>query len=453
MTRYTVDAAQITCEWPRVELYQNTTLRYPPVPAFAARVAKDYGRPRLLRCWVTLDEVWDYRMDEYFFDYQIGVHRYDDDPNHADYDWKSTVPTSIRIQEHLKSFSANSDELMLNLRRYETETLKGIVTLDKYEEVVEKVIEFYKELCPNIRYIEALNEVDYKSFGGIGMDHYYKLYKRIDNAVRRLNAKHRYPMPLGIGGTATNDNMGRPQIWRQFLQNLAGDPDRRIDFYSVHDYTRDPSRLKAFYNMHQAWIQELGLPQLPIFVDEYGYTDTTGVWTDSLKNASGVLVAMIGQTELPGLHILPWCTYHNPVLQMSFTQYLTLEDGSIVPTPNGNAMRALAWQKKNQLAVSGRSEYNSAILATGDATGIAVLVTNATGRPLPVEIECLNLPAGAKTVTQYLVDTTHNNLLTGPAVREFLLTDRKPLPGDRTQLSAVLEEHAFSLWLIEPVRT
>jgi len=452
MTRYTVDAARITGEWPRVELYQNTTLRYPPVPAFAARVAKDYGRPRLLRCWVTLDEVWDYRTDEYFFDYQIGVHRYDGDPNHADYDWKSTVPTNIRIQEHLKSFSENSDELMLNLRRYEVETLKGIVSLEKYEAVVEKVIEFYKDLCPNIRYIEALNEVDYQCFGGIGMDHYYLMYKCIDRAVRRLNDRHGYAMPLGIGGTATNDNMSRPQIWRQFLQNLANDRDRKIDFYSVHDYTHDPSRLKALYNMHKAWISELGLPQLPIFVDEYGFTGTTGVWTDSLKNASGVLVAMIGQTELPGLHILPWCTYHNPTLQMSFTQYLTLEDGSIVPTPNGNAMRALAWQKQHRLASEGKSSFNSAILATGDTTGTAILVTNATGKPLPVEVECLNLPAGAKTVTQYLVDATHNNLLTGPAVKEFHLTERMPLNTEKVQLSAVLEEYAFTLWLIEPAQ-
>jgi hypothetical protein len=451
MPQYTIDASKVKDTWKRVELYQNTTLRYPPVPEFAAMVAAAYGRPRLLRCWVTLDEVWDYRTDEYFFDYQIGVNRYKDDPNHFIYDWGSTVPTQIHIQEHLKSFSENSDALMLNLRRYERETAEGIVSLDKYEEVVEKVVAFYKQLCPNIRYIEVSNESDYRSFGDIDGTHYYKLYQRVCNAVTRLNNKNQYAMPLGVGGTSTNAVMSRPQLWREFLQNLASDknPNFMLDFYSVHDYTRDPDRLKAFYAMHQTWIKELGLPDLPIHVDEYGYTDTTGVWTDSLKNASGVLVAMIQSADLPGLHIHPWCTYHNPKLQMSFTQYITLDDGTIVPTPNGHAMRALALQKKDRLEIGGKQPYNSAILATADESGIAILATNATGHPQSLEIS-LQLPEGGKTVTRYLVDRVHNNLLTGPETRSLLVTERFPAKQDTLQLSAVLDDYAFSLWIIEP---
>jgi hypothetical protein len=451
MPQYIIDASKVKDPWKRVELYQNTTLRYPPVPEFAAMVAAAYGRPHLLRCWVTLDEVWDYRTDEYFLDYQIGVNRYKDDPNHFIYDWGSTVPTQIHIQEHLKSFSENSDALMLNLRRYERETAEGIVSLDKYEEVVEKVVAFYKQLCPNIRYIEVSNESDYRSFGDIDGTHYYKLYQRVCNAVTRLNNKNQYAMPLGVGGTSTNAVMSRPQLWREFLQNLASDknPNFMLDFYSVHDYTRDPDRLKAFYAMHQTWIKELELPDLPIHVDEDGYTDTTGVWTDSLKNASGVLVAMIQSADLPGLHIHPWCTYHNPNLQMSFTQYITLEDGAIVPTPNGHAMRALALQKKDRLEIGGKQPYNSAILATADESGIAILATNATGHPQSLEIS-LQLPEGGKTVTRYLVDRVHNNLLTGPETRSLLVTERFPAKQDTLQLSAVLDDYAFSLWIIEP---
>ena len=452
MPQITIDANQTQALWKRVERYQNTTLRYPPIPAFAAQVAAAYGRPRLLRCWVTLDEVWDYRTDSYDFDYQIGVHRYDDDPNHFVYDWASTVPTDIHIQEHLKSFSENSDELMLNLRRYERETAEGLVSLDTYEEVVEKVIAFYKDLCPNIRYIEVSNETDYRGFGGIDGTHYYKLYQRVCNAVTRLNATKGYALPLGVGGTSTNAVMSRPQLWREFLQNLAADknPNRMIDFYSVHDYTHDPDRLKAFYAMHKTWIRELGLPDLPIHVDEYGFTDTTGVWTDSMKNAAGVLVVMIQSGDLPDLFIHPWCTYHNPKLQMSFTQYITLDDGAIVPTPNGHAMRALALQKQNRLAVTGKMPYNTAVLATGDISGVAILATNASGHPLPVEIAVGNLPAGDKVVTQYLVDRVHNNLLTGPQTRSLLITERKPLAQEQAQLSAVLDDYAFALWLIEP---
>lgn len=452
MSAYTLDAAQSLRVWPRVERYQNTTLRYPPVPEFAAMVEAAYGRPRLLRCWVTLDEVWDYRTDAYFFDYQIGVNRYLDDPGHYLYDWGSTVPTQIHIQEHLKSFSEHSDELMLNLRRYERETAEGLVSLEKYEEVVEKVIAFYKDLCPNIRYIEVSNESDYKSFGDIDGSHYFKLYQRVCNAVTRLNRQNQYATPLGIGGTSTNAVMSRPQLWREFLQNLARDinPNHQIDFYSVHDYTRDPSRLKAFYAMHHAWIRELGLPDLPIHVDEYGFTDTTGVWTDSLKNAAGVLVAMIQSADLPGLYIHPWCTYHNPKLQMSFTQYLTLEDGAIVPTPNGHAMRALALMKQNQLALDGKQPDNTSVLATGDASGYAILATNASGLTQAVEISGINMPARTWTVTEYRVDRVHNNLLTGPQTRSLLPTERYPLRKDNLHLSAVLDEYAFVLWLVEP---
>jgi len=81
---------------------------------------------------------------------------------------------------------------------------------------------------------------------------------------------------------------------------------------------------------------------------------------------------------------------------------------------------------------------------------VAVLATNASGHPLPVEIMVGNLPAGDKVVTQYLVDRVHNNLLTGPQTRSLLITERKPLAQEQVQLSAVLDDYAFALWLIEP---
>ena len=40
---------------------------------------------------------------------------------------------------------------MLNIRRYEREVaVEHVISYEKYEEVVERVIEHYKELCPNI---------------------------------------------------------------------------------------------------------------------------------------------------------------------------------------------------------------------------------------------------------------------------------------------------------------
>ncbi|MGI6373265.1 MAG: hypothetical protein ACOX1R_08845 [Caldicoprobacterales bacterium] len=236
MPKVTINVNKYVREWPRIEKYQNSTLRFSPPVDFPEYLEKVNGRPKLMRCWITLDEVWDYRTDEYFWNYEIGVNSYKDDPNHYDYDWGVTVPTGINFEDYLISHSKHCDEVMLNIRRYERETADGIVSLDKYEEVVERVIEYYKELCPNIRYIEVSNESDYLSFGGIDSKHYYKLYTRVYRAVRRLNQRHNYEIPLGVGGNAMNAVMDRPHIWREFLQNLANDKSEEpiLDFYSMH---------------------------------------------------------------------------------------------------------------------------------------------------------------------------------------------------------------------------
>jgi hypothetical protein len=342
---------------------------------------------------------------------------------------------------------------MLNLRRYERETAEGIVSMDKYEEVVERIVEYYKELCPNIRYIEVCNEVDYKVFGSIDSAHYYELYKRVYRAVRRLNARNNYELSLGVGGTALCRVMDKPHLWHDFLQNLSKDKDERrmLDFYSMHDYNENPYRMLYFYNMHQAWIKELGLPDLPVFVDEYGFTRTTGIWTDNLKNASGVLAAMIMCSNLPNFYIMPWCTFHNPSTQMSFTQFLKLEDGSYAVTPNGNAMHMLHMLKENELEIEG-VKFN--IVATGDESGIAVLLTNPSDKPSAVDFVLKELPYERVIITQYLVDSLNNNRLTGAECTELRLTNRwneGVTKEDKSiAIKGILDKYGFSLWIIEP---
>ncbi|MGG6311960.1 hypothetical protein [Paenibacillus macerans] len=448
-----INAAKAARTWPRVERYQNSTLRFAPPADFPAFWAGKHGRPRIMRCWITLDEVWDYRTDEYFWNYQIGVNRYVDDAQHHEYDWGATVPSEVHIQTYLSAHSEHCEEILLNLRRYEKETDQGIVSLDKYEEVVERVIEHYKHLYPNIRYIEPCNESDYLRFGGIGTGHYYKLFTRAYRAVRKLNERHRYEIPLEIGGTAINAVMDRPHLWREFLQHLADDQDerRKIDFYSMHDYNGHPNRMKAFYDMHHAWIKELNLPDLPIFVDEYGFTRTTGIWTDNLKNAAGVLSAMILSTRLPGMFIFPWCTFHNPAHQMSFTQYLLLEGGGFAATPGGNAMRMLYMLKTNELEMLG--EHQHLVIATGDDTGYAILATNPSDKPMAVDLMLSGIPYGQVTVTEYRVDALRNNRLTGPASTELELTNRWNERSRESEqgfdIADVLEPYGFTLWLVE----
>ena len=90
--KITVNSNNIIREWPRVEQYQNSTLRYTPPKEFPAYLASKIGRPKIIRTWVTLDEVWDYRTDTYNCNYPIGVNNYVGDKKHFGYDWGSTVP-------------------------------------------------------------------------------------------------------------------------------------------------------------------------------------------------------------------------------------------------------------------------------------------------------------------------------------------------------------------------
>ena len=55
--------------------WQNSTLRYSPPEDFPAYMAKEIGRAEIMRVWITLDEYWDYRTNEFYPDYDIGVAR------------------------------------------------------------------------------------------------------------------------------------------------------------------------------------------------------------------------------------------------------------------------------------------------------------------------------------------------------------------------------------------
>ena len=70
-----IDAATVLRAWPNVEKYQNTTLRYTPNTDFPEVMEEIIGKPDIIRLFVTLDEVWDYRTNEYHGNYLIGENR------------------------------------------------------------------------------------------------------------------------------------------------------------------------------------------------------------------------------------------------------------------------------------------------------------------------------------------------------------------------------------------
>jgi hypothetical protein len=361
---------------------------------------------------------------------------------------------------------------MLNVRRLEREALDGVISFEKYEEIFERAVEYCKELAPNIRYIECCNEVDGKSFGGItSAEDYYKLYKCGYRAVRRLNKKHNYEIQLEYGGYARTPLLTNFQRWEEFLETLAADKDedRMLDFYSIHLYNLSQTisamkhpewlpienmspydRFRTFSALHNKKLTELGLPVKPLFIDEIGFTRTTGVLTDSLKNASGVISMLIGSADLKDMYLFPWCSFHNPELQISFTQFLLLNDGSYASTPNGNAIIMMHRLLDDQLKSTG--DENHCSVAATDGKKFTVLCTNPTENTDEFRVTLENLEAGSVRVTEYLVDSYRNNRVTGEQVKELHTTKEYTVSVSegKVNLRASAEPYAFVFFDIVP---
>jgi len=450
--KLTIYSQNILREWPRVEAYQNSTLRYTPPKEFPAYCATQIGKPKLIRTWVTLDEVWDYRTDTYNWDYQIGVNNYVGDKKHYNYDWGGIRATGTSFMDYLTSYTKEADEVLFNIRRYEREVADGLMSIEKYEEVVETVVGHYKAICPKMKYIECGDEVELNSFGGLTMDEYYPLYKATYRAVNRLNAANHYEIPLTVGGYAMSGCISRFNIWRQFLRLLAADsdPQKIIGFYSMHDYNPNPMRLLDFVNRHEELCRILGLPDVPLFINEYGNCGCTGIPTDSLKNASGNIAGMVLSSHFRNAYVFPWCTFHNPQLQLSYTEFFDLGNGKFVPSPNGNAIIALHKLLKNEVEIWENVEYKA--VATAEEGKLAIIITNPSDTAQDYEVEIHDWQGYHAKLTHYVCDSAKNNRVTGEETDGYYPTAENYLPvrADKTLTYKIsLEPRAFVLTTLE----
>ena len=76
----TIDASQYFRTFPRLPAGRNTSIQKAPAPVLAEVSEREFGKARITKCWLNLDEMWDYRTREYNYNYRIGVHKYDDVP-------------------------------------------------------------------------------------------------------------------------------------------------------------------------------------------------------------------------------------------------------------------------------------------------------------------------------------------------------------------------------------
>ncbi len=448
-----VDANRVMREWPHVEKYHNTTLRYTPDKRFPEAMEAYIGRPEMIRLFITLDEVWDYRDNTYHWNYLIGENRYQDDPNHYHYDWPLTVPSplGVHVEEYLTSHSACADTVLLNIRRYEREVTDGLVSFDQYEEVFKKVVEHYKALCPNIVYIECCNEVEIPNFGELTMPEFYNLYKRAYRAIKQLNAEHSYETPLLVGGFGMSAGMTNWKYWGEFLEILAKDKDRKIDFYSMHEYHTNPGRILQFYIRHEAKIKELNLPDLPLLMTEYGLR--TGVGDagrpNNLQNASGEIAGMILGSYCKNLKMFPWCSFHNPNQQLGRTMFVLNDQNQYVPTPSGHVMKMLHMLGDRELLIEGY--VNDNCVATMDRQGaIQILAANPGAQINDYELEIFGLKKGTYLLTEYYVDGQHNNWISDHSLTGLSVTGNKSVAvKDRLKESIRMMNDSFCLFTIE----
>ena len=421
-------------------IWQNSTLRYAPPEDFPAYCAKVIGRAKIMRTWITLDEYWDYRTDTVYPDYDIGVARYPVEELHHPYDWASIVPapSGTRFYAYLTSHAAAADELLLNVRRLEREVSDGVITYEQYESIFEQAVEYCKEIAPNIRYIECCNEIEHPVFGKLTAEEYVKIYLCAYRAVKRLNEKHKYPMPLEIGGYAAASPLVRWDLMQGVMAGLKKTEigDNPMDFYAYHIYEAgatvgmvgigrideaelsDIDKMKLILRQHNELLDELGLPEKPVFLNEIGRSRTTGIAADSLFNASGIITYLnaFSMGEMPGMYPFPWCTFHNPNLQISFTQFLLNEDGSYSATPNGLAiqmMHELSGDRLETSATGFGKDVAYAAVAVRNGAAIDVVCTNPTSESIVCDLVINGLDDGEYNVEVWPVTAIENNCVTG----------------------------------------
>ena len=468
----TIDASQYFRPFPKLPNGRNTSLQKAPAPVLAELSEREFGRPRITKCWLNLDEMWDYRTREYDLNFRIGVHKYDGIPEKHGETWGSEVETNIHFEDYLKAFGEHSDEIMLTIRRYERDILDGKlgVTMADWREIFKNAVVHYRRVCPNLRYIEVCNEYALKGFIGCTAEEYYRFYQAAYQAVNEANLE----MGLAgrdrilVGGPAvTGDIVGKMDL---FFENFSKDtsPDKTLDFVSWHEYGKSYRSTALREGEVQHHLARHGLPrQLPMFVTEHDpYHGKLGTHELNLVNGAGLVKSLyFAGVYSPGIVLLPWVQYHVAEIQTQFMWFAGPNEPDTKAEelrllPSGCSMKLLSMHRDWEIAVDNGLERDELVLASVQAGGLAVHAVN-YGEARPVRIEVGYLPkvftvlgSGKLRFTQYLIDEHHSNAVTDPAypggiqkIDEGVLA---PENGAVVLAHPELGKNGIVFWLLEP---
>ncbi|MEK6796390.1 MAG: hypothetical protein AABZ39_16555 [Spirochaetota bacterium] len=433
MHAITIDTSRSIGAMAHPERLWNTSMRVAPSKDIIGKAVSLYGKPRIVRAWVVLNEYWDYRDDSYHPDHIIGADRHTDDAAMFRYDRTVTRPSSVSFREYFDAVSSNAEEVLLCIRRYEREVMRGIISEEKYEAVLTKVLLELKERYSNIRWLEVLNESESSIFGGLDADTYYRFYRMYYRAVAAVNARKLPGPELGIGGPiSATDYLERVY---SFLKRYAADTDtsKRLDFICHHDYTSShrPVRIGELRECIDGWLAEFGLPQtLPVFISEIGIHEALG--KDNLRYAAGVMT-VLQEAYRHRFIPMPWCLHHDIKLQLGAT--MLLADGR--PTPYGNAMAMCALHGDEELAVAITGNTDPCGLGVrawasrSKDGGIALTVWHYGGiwHEIPAVAVRIAVP-GNFHMRHYRIDADAGNCLTHPEKNGLACIDERTVTAN-----------------------
>ena len=127
---------------------------------------------------------------------------FNDDSIKYTYNWDKFIPSDEYYENYLLKFCPLGDEALLNVKRYQVEVIQGIITIEQWKTILYNGLKRYKSICPNLNYVEVLNESRLPQFGNLSDDEYYKFYKASYEIVNKINYLLDESNKIKIGGPA-----------------------------------------------------------------------------------------------------------------------------------------------------------------------------------------------------------------------------------------------------------
>ena len=465
-----IDVSEDFRPFPDLAAYWNTSLQKVSAPILGKIGEESFGKAKIIRCWLNLDEMWDYRTREFDFNFRIGVDKYKDIKEKHRETWNSELESSVHYCDYIKAFSTHSEEIMLTIRRYERDILDSSlpVSKDDWKMIFKKGLLHYKKLFPNIRYVEVCNEYALKSFMASTDEEYYLFYKLGYEAVNEVNEE----LQLNV---ANRILVGGPVVTGPVIKQLDAffglfskdeSKNKTLDFVSWHDYHTDIAQTSYREKEIKSLLLKYGLSEnLPLYVTEH---DPYHFSEDKLEyhflNAACLPKSLYFYSLYsPNVKIFPWVLYHNAKIQTKFMWFdgpneTDTKASEIKMLPLGASMRALSLHKGREIPVENDIKNNDLVLVSASKNKIVVQAINlGSQKKIRLSLTSINkrfsqIRNGKLKVEKYLIDSKHSNCLTNSMfagglekVEESLLKVNK---GNVTLEESELEKNGIVLWEI-----